>query len=108
MEKIERAMREAVARNAYKWCGKNKIARTGGGLIFGIYDNAGGTFVMIEHANLARIAGNESYLALTDLTLDGLSEQAAIFESELESLEVPLLSADISFSLRRLDLILRS
>lgn len=99
------AMHTAVYENLYKWSGRNCIVKCGGGMRLTLITAlSGNDFILIDDINLPRIAGNSSYLALTDLSPSGLAEQASALEQELSRLGVSLKDDSIRFSLRRLDL----
>lgn len=102
---IYNAMTNAVNENRYKQTGKNSIVKCGGGLqlILGTI-RTDDYYVIINDINLPRLSGNDSYLALTDLSASALEVYEQTFEQELAYLGIPFKTDDIIFSLRRLDL----
>ena len=104
-QKILEAMRHAVQEGEYKWCGQNRIVKCGGGLMLTLaISKNDDTYILINDINLARLAGSDSYLALTDLSTNGLAEQSHALEQELTYLGISLKDDNILFYLRRLDL----
>ena len=82
-QKILEAMRLAVHEGKYKWRGQNSIVKCGGGLMltFAILKNDD-PYILINDINLARLAGNDSYVALTDFSTTGLAEQSYALEQD--------------------------